>query len=81
MISPQCDFLKLLVISRQRSSNNKMCEHHLRWRDGQSSIKKVEECIRKITRGKDIYVDGGRAERQYIESIEGRNIRVWKQLE
>ena len=43
-----------------------MCKHHLCWMDGQSSIKKVEECIRKITREGDIYVDGDHAERQYI---------------
>ena len=74
IVSPSCDFSKLSKIARQHSTNNTMREHHLCWTDGQSSIKKVEECIREITRGGDIYVDGDRAERQYIENIVGKNI-------
>ena len=42
--------------------------------DEQSSIEKVNLCIREITRRGDIYVDGDFAEKNYIENIVGRNI-------
>ena len=74
IISPPCEFSKLPKLARIHSTNNTERKHHLCWMDGQSSVEKVNECIREITRKGDIYIDGDHAEKKYIENIVGRNI-------
>ena len=73
IISPPCEFSELSKLERLHSSNKTVYEHRLSWTDGHSSIEKVNDCIREITRRGDVYVDGTFAERDYIENIIGRN--------